>query len=127
MQRKKMPPAFSTESSSLDTLVASGTKVKYFNFIDVFCSKDIPLTSRRNRKPVSELRCDLHNRAPTQMIDGTEKPKIPSKFSKHAARYNEFGSNIIIYYFTITSFYHIRTGERAKYESVLHCSKRITL
>ena len=26
------------------------------------------------------------------MIDGTEKPKIPSKFSKHAARYNEFGS-----------------------------------
>ena len=27
------------------------------------------------------------------MIDGTEKPKIPSKFSKHAARYNEFGSN----------------------------------
>ena len=27
------------------------------------------------------------------MIDGTEKPKIPSKFWKHAARYNEFGSN----------------------------------
>ena len=25
------------------------------------------------------------------MIDGTEKPKIPSKFAKHAARYNEFG------------------------------------
>ena len=24
------------------------------------------------------------------MIDGTEKPKIPSKFSKRAARYNEF-------------------------------------
>ena len=32
------------------------------------------------------------NPAPTQMIDGTEKPKIPSKFAKRAARYNEFGS-----------------------------------
>ena len=33
----------------------------------------------------------------------------------------------ILYYFTITSFYYIRTRERAKYESVLHCSKRIVL
>ena len=24
------------------------------------------------------------------MIDGTEKPKIPSTFAKHAAQYNEF-------------------------------------
>ena len=32
-----------------------------------------------------------------------------------------------LYYSTITSFYHIRTRERAKYESVLHCSKRIAL
>ena len=30
------------------------------------------------------------------MIDGTEKPKIPSKFAKHAARYNEFGYKISI-------------------------------
>ena len=30
------------------------------------------------------------NPAFTKMIDGTEKPKIPSKFSKRAARYNEF-------------------------------------
>ena len=29
----------------------------------------------------------------TKMIDGTEKPKIPSKFAKCAARYNEFGYN----------------------------------
>jgi len=28
------------------------------------------------------------------MIDKTEKPKIPSKFAKHASRYNEFGFNI---------------------------------
>ena len=28
------------------------------------------------------------------MIDGTEKPKIPSKFAKRAARYNEFGYNL---------------------------------
>ena len=27
------------------------------------------------------------------MIDGTEKPKIPSKFAKDAARKNEFDSN----------------------------------
>ena len=27
----------------------------------------------------------------TQMTDGTEKRKIPSKFAKHAARCNEFG------------------------------------
>ena len=26
-----------------------------------------------------------------KMIDGTETPKIPSKFAKRAARYNEFG------------------------------------
>ena len=31
---------------------------------------------------------------PTQMIDGNGEPKIPSKFAKHAARYNEFGSNV---------------------------------
>ena len=28
------------------------------------------------------------------MIDGTEKPKIPSKFAKRAARYNKFAYNI---------------------------------
>ena len=27
------------------------------------------------------------------MIEGTEKPKIPLKFAKRAARYNEFGYN----------------------------------
>ena len=27
------------------------------------------------------------------MIDQTEKPKIPSKFAKYAARYKEFRSN----------------------------------
>ena len=27
------------------------------------------------------------------MIDGTEKPKIPPKFAKDAARQNEFDSN----------------------------------
>ena len=36
-------------------------------------------------------------------------------------------ANTGYYYSTITSFYHIRTRERAKYESVLHCSKRIAL
>ena len=30
------------------------------------------------------------NPAFTKMIDGTEKPKIPSKFAKYIVRYNEF-------------------------------------
>ena len=30
------------------------------------------------------------------MIDGTEKPKIPSLFAKHAAQYNQFGCNVFI-------------------------------
>ena len=29
-----------------------------------------------------------------KMIDGTKKNKIPSKFAKRAARYNEFGYNL---------------------------------
>ena len=36
------------------------------------------------------------NPAPTQMIDGAEKPKILSKFAKRAARYNEFGCRGLI-------------------------------
>ena len=39
-----------------------------------------------------------------KMIDGTEKPKIPSKFAKHAARYNEFGHNKRNNKFAITPF-----------------------
>ena len=30
-----------------------------------------------------------------KMIEGTEKPKIPSKFVKRVARYNEFGYKIL--------------------------------
>ena len=37
-----------------------------------------------------------------KMIDGTERPKIPSKFAKPAARYNEFG--YIYFYKEISSF-----------------------
>ena len=32
-----------------------------------------------------------------KMIDKTEKPKIPSKFAKRAAQYNEFGYNKYYY------------------------------
>ena len=43
------------------------------------------------------------------MIDGTEKPKIPSKFAKRAARYNEFRYNLItlmaIYFYTNFKFF----------------------
>ena len=34
------------------------------------------------------------NPAFTKIIDGTEEPKIPSKFAKGAARYNEFRCNL---------------------------------
>ena len=40
------------------------------------------------------------------MIDRTEKPKIPSKFAKHTARYNEFGyvgANFYSFYFLVFS------------------------
>ena len=47
----------------------------------------------KRTKLVRALCCDLRNLASAQMIDGTEKRKIPSKFEKHAARYNEFDSN----------------------------------
>ena len=35
------------------------------------------------------------NLAPTQMIDETEKPRIPPTFTKRAARYNEFACKVI--------------------------------
>ena len=35
---------------------------------------------------------DVFPKRSAKMIDGTEKPKIPSKFAKRTARYNEFGS-----------------------------------
>ena len=35
----------------------------------------------------------MHQSQDAKMIDGTERPKIPSKFAKRAARYNEFGYN----------------------------------
>ena len=46
---------------------------------------------------------------------------------KHAKPENVYSKIRPSYYSTITSFYHIRSRERAKYESVLHCSKRIAL
>ena len=36
------------------------------------------------------------NPAFTKMIDGTEKPQIPSKFAKLAARYNEFHCKLVL-------------------------------
>ena len=37
------------------------------------------------------------------MIDGTEKPTIPSKFAKRAARYNEFDNKSNGFFNQITS------------------------
>ena len=36
------------------------------------------------------------NPAFTKMIDGTEKPQIPSKFAKLPARYNEFHCKLVL-------------------------------
>ena len=41
------------------------------------------------------------------MIDRTEKPKIPSKFAKHTARYNEFGYVGANFYSFCVSFSHL--------------------
>ena len=45
--------------------------------------------------PAGRVRCIVIciNPAPIKMIDGTENLKIPSKFAKRAARYNESDSN----------------------------------
>ena len=43
------------------------------------------------------------------MIDGTEEPKIPLKFAKLAARYNEFGYNkhsALSCFFFVILFFH---------------------
>ena len=44
-----------------------------------------------------------------KMIKGTEKPKIPSKFAKRAARYNEFGYNVLYRYWLIIDSVHFLT------------------
>ena len=66
-----------------------------------FSVERFPLPSRKRVKLVSALCCDLRSPASTQMIDGTGKPKIPSKFAKRAARYNEFNSKTHIVVCTI--------------------------
>ena len=52
--------------------------------------RKISSPSRKRAKLVSALCYDLRNPASTQMIDGTEKPKIPSKFAKRASYSNTF-------------------------------------
>ena len=37
------------------------------------------------------------------MIDETEKPTIPSKFSKRASRYNEFGYKELLHVYPVYS------------------------
>ena len=67
----------------------AGYQYLTYNFFG-FSVKRFSLPSRKRTKLVSVLCCDLRNPACTQMIDGTENPKIPSKFAKRAARYNKF-------------------------------------
>ena len=54
------------------------------------------------------------NPAFTNMIDGTEKPKIPSKFAKRAARYNEFCGNTVI-----ISVIAVRTNKQTGHENAV--------
>ena len=65
-----------------------------YNFFG-FSVERFSLPSRKRTKLVSALCFDLRNPASTQMIDGTEKPKIPFKFAKRVARYNKFDSNCL--------------------------------
>lgn len=81
----------------------SQTPVAY-NLCPLQTSVCIATNFLRHFRPVLFLRANfLGDRArsnivicinpdPTQMIYPTEKPKIPSKFAKLAARYYEFGS-----------------------------------
>ena len=52
--------------------------------------KKLPILSQAGRTRYIAIGI---NPASTKMIDGTEKPKIPTKFAKRAARYNEFRCN----------------------------------
>ena len=103
MQRKKMPrfphpccPQKAPEIAplALDILVASGSKVKYFNFIDVFCSKDSLYRLVGIASGWLALWLIFISPPPRRWLTEQKNPKIPSKFSKHAARYNEFGSKL---------------------------------
>ena len=58
-----------------------------------FLLKDFVSRLASAPKWLSALCCDF-NPASTQMIDGTEKHKIPSKFAKLAAQYKEFDNNL---------------------------------
>ena len=48
--------------------------------------RNVPITSKH-----------VFPKRSAKMIDRTEKPKIPSKFAKHSAGYNEFGYNSTTY------------------------------
>ena len=47
----------------------------------------------RSAKPGEHYIVSCMNPAFFKVIDGTEKPKFPSKFALRAARYNEFRCN----------------------------------
>ena len=88
-------PTFPTSSLSTET----GSFRQQRRSSSTLCSvcSNVPLSrlvgiASVAKQFASALCYDLHNPAPTQMIDGTEKSKIPQKFAKRAARYNEFGS-----------------------------------
>ena len=42
------------------------------------------------------------------MIDGTEKPEIPLKFAKRAARFNEFGYNTFLTINWLTIYFNVQ-------------------
>ena len=62
------------------------------------------------------------------MIDGTEKPKIPSMFVKHTAGYNEFGCNVhspwqfpSLFLSSVESFNLQFCFSRQSWANTLHC------
>ena len=53
----------------------------------------------------------------TQAVESSNLPSVLMRLCKHGIK----SSITYSYYYTIMSFYHIRSGEGAKYEAVIHC------
>ena len=75
--------------------------------------------SELKRKKVNANHCHIHCMMTFRLL---KQYNQPSYQIYHLSHYDLLHFNKIIYYSTMMSFYHIWSRERAKYETVIHCS-----
>ena len=56
------------------------------------------------------------------MVVNLDRSNIGNKLATTTVLRNSLGQQEVIYYSTIMSFHQIRSRERAKYKTVIHCS-----